>query len=97
MYPGWVRSLRDRCQRSGVAYYFKQWGEWGPSLGRSQSQCLVWPDGTYREFSHTPGSFDTGIPLMPPGWCNSERVGKKAAGRELDGRTWDQYPETVTA
>ena len=21
-----------------------------------------------------------------------ERVGKKAAGRELDGRTWDQYP-----
>ncbi len=22
------------------------------------------------------------------------RVGKKAAGRELDGRTWDEYPET---
>lgn len=21
------------------------------------------------------------------------RVGKKAAGRELDGRTWDEYPE----
>jgi len=21
------------------------------------------------------------------------RVGKKAAGRELDGRTWDQFPE----
>lgn len=20
------------------------------------------------------------------------RVGKKAAGRELDGRTWDEYP-----
>ncbi|MDM2398136.1 phage Gp37/Gp68 family protein [Mycobacteroides abscessus] len=24
------------------------------------------------------------------------RVGKKAAGRELDGRTWDQYPEAAT-
>ena len=24
------------------------------------------------------------------------RVGKKAAGRELDGRTWDEYPEVVT-
>ncbi|NGX09133.1 DUF5131 family protein [Mycobacteroides franklinii] len=24
------------------------------------------------------------------------RVGKKAAGRELDGRTWDQYPVAVT-
>ena len=21
------------------------------------------------------------------------RVGKKAAGRELDGRTWDEFPE----
>lgn len=25
------------------------------------------------------------------------RVGKKAAGRELDGRTWDQFPEIVRA
>lgn len=25
------------------------------------------------------------------------RVGKKDAGRELDGRTWDEYPEPVTA
>lgn len=24
-----------------------------------------------------------------------QRVGKKRAGRELDGRTWDQYPEAV--
>ena len=22
-----------------------------------------------------------------------ERVGKKIAGRELDGRTWDEFPE----
>ncbi|SKO36786.1 Uncharacterised protein [Mycobacteroides abscessus subsp. bolletii] len=25
------------------------------------------------------------------------RVGKKRAGRELDGRTWDQYPEVVAS
>ena len=24
-------------------------------------------------------------------------VGKKAAGRELDGRTWDQFPQPVPA
>jgi len=23
-----------------------------------------------------------------------EHIGKKAAGRELDGRTWDEYPRT---
>ena len=33
----------------------------------------------------------------PQGWAvGSEgpmvRMGKKAAGRELDGRTWDEYP-----
>jgi len=25
------------------------------------------------------------------------RIGKKAAGRELDGRTWDEYPKVVAA
>lgn len=25
-------------------------------------------------------------------WQAVYRVGKKAAGRELDGRTWDQFP-----
>lgn len=29
MHPDWARSLRDQCERAGVAYFFKQWGEWG--------------------------------------------------------------------
>lgn len=34
----------------------------------------------------------------PRTWAPVRRVGKKAAGRELDGRTWDQYPkETADA
>ena len=33
-----------------------------------------------------------------PYWTTHiERVGKKHAGRDLDGRTWDQYPEAVTS
>lgn len=32
-----------------------------------------------------------------PGWTVMRRVGKKRAGRELDGRTWDQYPEAVSS
>ena len=31
----------------------------------------------------------------PPGDCVMLRVGKKAAGRFLDGRTWDEVPEVV--
>jgi protein gp37 len=26
MSPDWVRSVRDQCQATGVAFYFKQWG-----------------------------------------------------------------------
>lgn len=30
MHPDWVRSLRDQCAAAGVAFHFKQWGEWVP-------------------------------------------------------------------
>lgn len=28
MNPNWVRSLRDQCRTSGIAFHFKQWGSW---------------------------------------------------------------------
>lgn len=28
MHPDWARSLRDQCAAAGVAFFFKQWGEW---------------------------------------------------------------------
>jgi len=28
MNPEWVRSTRDQCVEAGVAFFFKQWGEW---------------------------------------------------------------------
>ncbi len=27
-HPGWFRALRDWCGANGVAFFFKQWGEW---------------------------------------------------------------------
>jgi len=30
MHPDWARSVRDQCQAAGVAFFFKQWGEWSP-------------------------------------------------------------------
>lgn len=32
------------------------------------------------------------LPVVTPSGEHYERVGKKRAGRELDGRTWDEYP-----
>jgi protein gp37 len=30
MHPAWARGLRDQCAAAGVAFLFKQWGEWHP-------------------------------------------------------------------
>lgn len=29
MQPAWVDSIREQCEDSGVAFFFKQWGGWG--------------------------------------------------------------------
>lgn len=77
MKPEWPRALRDQCVSVGVPYFFKQWGEW------------CWPeqmpDDTYREIDAQCGQ-TMGVEDKP------YRVSKKKAGRLLDGKIWDQYP-----
>jgi len=67
MDPEWARSLRDQCQAAGVAYFFKQWGEW-----HSDALRFTTLDGK----------------RPPP----DMKIGKKRAGRLLDGREWNEYP-----
>lgn len=89
MHPDWARSLRDQCVAAGVAFFFKQWGEWGPSTPdeaagnpRSGWRCLA-------GHPHVPRATE----LYPEaGAAFIERKGKARAGRLLDGRTWDQMP-----
>ncbi|WYK04437.1 phage Gp37/Gp68 family protein [Cereibacter sphaeroides f. sp. denitrificans] len=103
MHPDWARSLRDQAQAAGVPFLFKQWGEWGhaapaPSgtpgkyaiasapLGSDMFPTRVVPVDHYpRQFS-----LFGGASVM-------ERVGKRAAGRRLDGRIWDEMPEVAHA
>jgi len=73
--PVWVRSLRDECRESGVAFHFKQWGHWAPKL----------PPGISARQKLQLGSDDKGQSTL-------YAIGKNAAGRMLDGRTWDQIP-----
>ncbi len=78
MHPDWVRSIRDQCQAAGVAFFFKQWGEWLP---HSQPQYA----GAH--FS-TPGHRFDDDNL-------ASKVGKATAGRQLDGREWNEMPEVA--
>jgi len=91
VYPDWVRSLRDQSQAAGVPFMFKQWGEWAPSDGVKQSL----PFRRWREFPK--GSAES-RPIQMHGMVAEEpvvlvgRIGKKLAGRTLDGREWLEVP-----
>lgn len=95
-HPDWFRSVRDQCCAAGVPFFFKQWGahrpirirrgrggDWEP-LNDPITSC---PD----VFVHPSGQRPDGA--NSPRCAQMERVGKKAAGRVLDGRTWDEFPE----
>ncbi|NIL77654.1 phage Gp37/Gp68 family protein [Rhodococcus sp. B10] len=95
LHPGWVRLLRDECKDAQIAFHFKQWGEWAPVDGQPQDGD-VWVLGEAFESHAYPWRPDT-EPAAPGRYSRyadhlMRRVGKKTAGRELDGRTWDEFP-----
>ena len=113
MHPDWARSLRDQCTEAGVAFLFKQWGEWVEDVtirhahgtGEEYRLLNVPPDhkNPKRCAMHSSGgtAMTADNPFNPfraghGGWTAIRRAGKKLAGRELDGRTWDEYPAGVS-
>jgi len=82
MHPDWVRSVRDQCQSTGVPFFFKQWGEWSPHLKQFGGGIFLKPDGT----KTCQGDYWDGQAAA------MNRIGKKAAGRLLDGREWNEKP-----
>lgn len=78
MHPDWARLTRDQCKDAGVAFTFKQWGEWLFENQLVQAGFTQLPEC---EHINTNGGF------------TYYRVGKKAAGRMLDGREWNEFPE----
>lgn len=89
MHPDWARSIRDQCAGTGVAFFFKQWGDWTVFYDR---------DGQDPDWRHVP-DVDHQMGRGAERWHNlaggtgfhGERlvavrnVGKKIAGRQLDG------------
>jgi len=93
MHPQWARELRDQCTAARMPFFFKQWGEWdGGQYGACDDPCgsdvIALPNGTITSTEWEPGAhLRGGIQL--------HRVGKKTAGRLLDGRKWDELPTAV--
>lgn len=86
VHPAWVRELRDQCTAAGVPFFFKQWGQWLPATAERRITGMVLVLEGAGPFAKEPRwhGFEDGQRVA--------RVGKKAAGRKLDGREWSQFP-----
>jgi protein gp37 len=92
-HPDWFRSLRNQCQADGVAYFHKQNGEWLDERAATAAGRAPGPD-----------MFDADGDPKGPRWHFYDpddrmggamiRVGKRAAGRLLDGREHNEAPRT---
>lgn len=112
MHPAWARSLRDQCLAAGVAFHFKQWGEWAPVSEMAEEmidgcyhpaperqpdatrrcrvdQCVLHRDG---ERFDGKAMFERPAFEQGRGAMTMMAIGKKRAGRLLDGREWNEAP-----
>jgi len=95
MHPDWARDIRDQCAAAGVKFFFKQWGEWrevdGPKTlidNRDLRAGTHWllRDGRLHANANAQRSFSIYHDYQVA------RLGKRNAGRMLDGRTHDERP-----
>lgn len=106
MHPQWARDIRDICWRTKTAFFFKQWGEWREwDHGSKDSEVdadseeadAIFISAVRPGFVTRDGRFFAkrrDIPDDETPCRLIERVGKKAAGRLLDGREWNEFPLT---
>lgn len=85
MHPDWARSLRDQCQAAGVAFHFKQHGEWLDDCADADPRYDIGLTHARAEGRLQRYRFPDGTVV--------ERVGKRAAGRLLDGREHNDFPD----
>jgi protein gp37 len=90
MHPDWVRAIRMQCHTAGVPLFFKQWGGYIEAPAEERHGVLVELNGRH-DAAHFQ-SIEERTRYSEEGSILMQHVGKKKAGRVLDGRTWDEYP-----
>ncbi|MCK1503084.1 phage Gp37/Gp68 family protein [Bradyrhizobium sp. 188] len=90
MHPDWARSLRDQCAAAGTAFLFKQWGEWAPS---TPEEAKGNPRSGWQAIAAHPHVARASELYPEAGAKFVARVGKKAAGRLLDGIEHNEFPQ----
>ena len=82
MHPDWVRSIRDQCTDARVPFFFKQWGEFMPTVEH----------GVEVDLRKIGSDHVAANPTQIGTHMRYRRVGKGRAGRLLDGREHNGFP-----
>ena len=90
MFFDWASTLLDQCKAASIPFHLKQWGEYAPSNynGMYHFPISGCSEGCFPFQAHSDKTR-----LLNGGSCGAVHVGKKAAGRLLDGREWLEFPE----
>lgn len=96
MHPQWARDIRDQCAAAGVPFLFKQWGEFANAEAANVPLNTAYESKAGGWVSKT-GTFLLGEAALPSRAEDLHvfRVGKKVAGRLLDGREHNGFPEVT--
>lgn len=83
--PDWYYLLRDQCNIMNVPFFFKQWGEW-IDIDNGYKYLESLPQGSIYKFkTHNFGTVYKS--------CMVHKVGKHNAGKLLEGKLYQNYPE----
>lgn len=95
MNPDWVRNIQKQCKQQGVAFFFKQWGEYTPvnnSIDYMEQETTFWVDfkGNVTKTKNKVPSF-----LRFTKAAAMKKVGKSKSGALLDGKEYKEFPNYI--
>lgn len=97
-HPDWIRSLRDQSAAAGIPFVLKQNGEWRQGVEAWEPKPFgIFPDGRYYQAGLLMGPINSEAMAIAKNHFGENyeliyRVGKKAAGRLLDGKEYLGVP-----
>jgi protein gp37 len=92
-HPTWFQNDRATCAKYGTAFFFKQWGEWAPinPVRDDEGEIFLVPANAVYHGEGMAYITPTG-PSEFADMLAMQKVGKRRAGRTLDGNVYSEMP-----
>ena len=95
MHPDWVRNIQKQCKEQGVAFFFKQWGEFAPV--KNSIEYFELPKTYWIDFNGQVTTVKKKIPsfLRYNRVSAMKKIGKAKTGALLDGKEYKEFPNYI--